>query len=315
MLPYRSIYKLAFLYSEAATDQIATNRAISTGVPEGTYDPSDLDDDFAGYRNKSVIEYLKDIRQVHYDRYVRHYLRQGHSQEEAEQMAEDKILEISKRQSNKSIESHKEFLKIMESMGLPSDATVVAPGAGSSDEQFIAPNYRWRGLEFQDNLVNISNQKNRQLGLPENTYQWSFLKQDPDKPLNEDWKDKINDLDIDGDGNIDGMYAKHACGGLTDGSLFKAVQKGLKFIFIATCCANRYTEVSWRVLEPKNDDGSLMSFDEYKKIAHLSQRQDDIGKRYVNLIDQFREYYLIRNGYNVERGRGNFGPYIKAVKK
>ena len=331
-----------------AVDPIATNRTKVESLPENFYSPEDIDLD--RYKEKTYELYYRDIYDAHFERYRRLFEKEAFEKykkfyeqqvlqsgtpvknldkirQEARRKAQDrvreeddlisakaerKIKEITSKQRNKSIHSHSEFLRLLKEMGVKPGDKVVAPGSGAGDEQVLAPDLNWRGLEYQQNLVDIANQRNKQMGLGSLTEQWSFLNIDPTMPLTENWQDNINTIS-DSSGKPIAIYAKHACGGLTDGSLFRAVQDKIPIIFLATCCANRYTEVSWRVLDPKNEDGTPMTFEEYKDLAYKSQdRQSQVGREFVDKIDSFREDFLRKHGYNVTRGTTSFGPYIKA---
>lgn len=329
-------YQIDLFYKLAAQDTIATNKTEMTSLPsEDYYSPSDSMEE---YRRKTRNLYYGDIKKAHFDRYVTLYTKelthalreelkrsnltpkqidQSLKQKESEiarlarEKAEEKIQQLVQKQSDKSHGSHAAFIEKLRELDIKPGEKIVAPGSGMGDEQVIARDLDWHGLEYQQNLVDLSTQRNKQLGIPSTTEQWSFLKVDPESELGENWEEKINTF-TDKAGNPTAMYAKHACGGLTDGSLFTAIKKRVPKIMLATCCANRYPEVSWRVLSPTKEDGSLMNFDEYKFVAYQSKKQDDTGKKYIDLIDSFREKLLKDNGYKVERGRTSYGPYIKA---
>ena len=308
---YGLLSKFASLEQQDAADQVATNRAKSTELPEGHFTPQDVD--IQSYLKKIINLYYRDVRQVHYEKLVKRFLKEGHPQKEAERLAEEKVWEISTRAANKAVESHKGFLSQMREMNIPPGSTVVAPGAGFAHEQVVDPSYNWVGLEYQKALADMATERNRQLGLSGQTKQWSFIDAEPEEELGENWRDKLRTI-TDESGNPIALYLKHACGGITDGSLYKAVEANVPYIFAATCCAFRYTEVSYRVLNPTNDDGSPMSFDEYRQLAKKSRKQDEVGKEYVKKIDDFRQKFLEDNGYSVERGEKEHGPYLMAKK-
>jgi hypothetical protein len=303
--------KLAWLNAEAV-DQVATNRVKSETLPPGHFTPEDVD--LQAYLNKVIELYYVDVKKVHYDKWYKRFLEQGYSEDEATQLAEQKILEISTRAANKAIDSHQEFLSHMRQMNIPPGSRVFAPGAGFAHEQVVDPSYQWVGLEYQKPLAEMATERNKQLGIPGETRHWSFIEGEPGETLGEEWADKLNTI-RDEEGNPVALYLKHACGGITDGSLKNAVDERIKYIFAATCCANRYIEVSYRVLNPTHDDGSPMSLEEYTKMAKRSKRQTEEGRALVNKIDDFRQKYLEDNGYTVERGEGKHGPYLKAWLK
>ena len=309
---YAEALNVNYLIKYAAVDPIATNRAKSTELPEGFFSPEDIAPE--NYMKKLWQLYYKDIKAYNFDKYVKHFMKEKKSEDEAKELAEQKVIKEVDKQTKKTMESHGEFVKKLREMNLDPSKTVVSPGSGAAHEHIIAPDIKWLGLEYQDNLVNMSNQRNEQIGIPSRSREWSLTKGNPEDALGEEWKDKINEV-VDENGNVEAIYAKHACGGLTDGAMYDAVNKGIPKMLLATCCANRYTELSWRVLEPKDSSGAIIPFEEYKKIAYRSKAQDDSGREAVDRIDGWREDYLKNHGYAVERGRVAFGPYIKAVKQ
>lgn len=306
---YGLLSRFASLDLGNAADQIATNRAKSTEIPGGYFTPQDVD--IQAYIKKIIELYYRDVKQVHYEKLIKRFMKEGYPPEKAEAMAEEKVWEISTRAANKAVESHKAFLNQMRQMNIPPGSTVVAPGAGFAHEQVVDPSYDWVGLEYQKALADMATERNKQLGISGKTKQWSFIEAEPEEKLGEGWKDKLRTITDDA-GNPTALYLKHACGGITDGSLYKAVEAKIPYIFAATCCAFRYPEVSFRVLNPTNDDGSPMSFDEYMRLAKKSRKQDETGKAYVKKIDNFRQKFLEDNGYTVERGESNHGPYLMA---
>jgi hypothetical protein len=309
---YTEALNVNYLIKCAATNPIATNITQQTELSSGFFSPEDVDPE--NYKNKLSKLYYNDIRNAHYNRLVTKLLKEEASEEKAKALADKKIEELVEKQVRKTMEGHKEFVSKLKEMNLSSGGTVVSPGSGFSHEQVIAPDLKWMGLEYQKNLVDMANQRNEQMGIAPKTKRWSLTKVDPGEKLGEDWNQKINEI-VDENGNIEALYAKHACGGLTDGAMYKAVSSMVPKIFLATCCANRYTELSWRILEPKNEDGTPMSEADYEKIAKKSKSQDLSGKEFVEKIDGWREDFLKRNGYEVERGMGSHGPYIKAILK
>jgi hypothetical protein len=309
---YTEAMNVNYLIKCAAVDPIATNKTTETDVPDGFFSPEDIAPE--NYMKKLWQLYYKDIRTFNFDNFVKSLMREGKSEAEAKELAEQKVIKQVDKSTKKTMESHGEFISKLREMKLDPSRGVVSPGSGAGHEQMMAPDINWLGLEYQSNLVNVSNQRNEQVGIPSRSREWSLTKGNPGDTLGEDWKEKINEV-VDENGNIEAMYAKHACGGLTDGAMYDAVNKGVPKMLLATCCANRYTELSWRVLHPKDNSGNPMSFEDYKKIANKSKAQDDSGKDAVDKIDSWREEYLKNHGYEVERGRTNFGPYIKAIRK
>ena len=248
---------------------------------------------------------------ANFEKFKNFSLRPGLSVEESEEKAKEKARKEAEKRVNKSISSYSEFLEKLKELNISPNETIIAPGAGVGNESVLAPEYNWRGLEYQPNSVSLYNSRNEQMGIPGRASVWSFLNVDPEEELGENWEGKINFFPKE-DANPAAMYAKHACGGLTDASMKEACKDRVPKILLATCCADRYTEVSWRVLNPVNDDGSPMSYESYKRLANLSKNQSQVGVDAVEKIDNFREKYLLGHGYNVERGRVSNGPYIKA---
>ncbi len=295
-----------------SADQIATNRAISKDIPEEHFTSQDVDPE--RYKEKIKNLFKRDIQAVHFDRYKKLYMKEGLPEQEAIEKANNKIDELSARSAEKSVSTHSSATALLEESGSQPGDLIVSPGSGVGHEQVIAPGYKWRGLEYQKNLVDMANQRNMQMGLLDsNSREWSLFKGDPDQELGSEWNEKLNSI-INEEGIPKVIYAKHACGGLTDGVMFEAANKGIKKMLFATCCANRYTELSWRVLEPKDQSGKPLTFEEYKKIANSSKKDGEEGKMAVSLIDGWREDFLKSRGYEVERGNKSFGPYILAKK-
>jgi hypothetical protein len=295
-----------------SADPIATNRAVSEEIPEGWFDPSDVNPEL--YKEKLVNLFKRDVFVANFERYKEFYLKKGMSESEAIAAAEKKIDEISRTRADKSVSSHSSATSVLKDIGAEKGDLIVSPGSGFGHEQIIAPEYKWRGLEYQKNLVDMANQRNVQMGLSDSSSrEWSLSSISPDQKFGEDWKDKLHSI-VDKDGVPKIVYAKHACGGLTDGVMFDASNKGVKKMLFATCCAHRYPDLSWRILEPRDKDGRPMSFEEYEKIAHSSKKQGAEGEAAVNMIDGWREEFLKNRGYKVKRGVKDFGPYIVAEK-
>lgn len=323
--------RIDFFYA-LAVDPIATNKTENSSLPENYFSPNDSLEE---YRKKLWKLYYKDIYKVHFDRLVKKNMKLGLSAEDAAHTALKEVEAITTKQCNKSLESHSDFLSHLIDMGVNPGDTVVAPGSGSGDEQVIAPQINWQGLEYQKNLVDLSNQRNQQMGLKGKTDEWSFLKVNPEESLGEEWKEKLNDFPKE-IANINAIYGKHACGGITDNALMQAIGRKIPIIFVATCCANRYMEASWRIFNSagvlplghfnfpskikdikKVQDyfvsGESMTYNQYVDLAHTSKRQDDLGKDCIDVIDQMRQDMLEKAGYNVKRGKSEkYGPYIKA---
>ena len=296
-----------------SADQVATNRAISKDIPEEHFTEQDVSPE--KYKEKIKALFRRDIHIKHFDRYKKLYMKEGLSEEEAIKKANEKVDEISANSAEKAVSSHSAATSMLEESGSEPGDLIVSPGSGVGHEQVVAPQYKWRGLEYQRNLVDMANQRNMQMGLIDsNSREWSILNVDVDQELGNDWSEKLNSI-VDKEGVPKVVYAKHACGGLTDGVMFDAANKGIKKMLFATCCANRYAELSWRVLNPKDESGKPLSFEEYNKIAKSSKKDGEEGKMAVDMIDGWREDFLKSRGYEVTRGRRGFGPYILAKKQ
>ena len=299
------ICKLANLFYKIAVDPVATNRTVSDKFPEGLFSSKDTPET---YLLKLIPLYSNDIRAVNFNKFKNFFLRKGLSEEEAVQETENKIRQIATKQAEKSVRSHMEFLK---HLNLPEGSEIISPGSGVGSENVIAPQYIWHGLEYQPNSVSLFNDRNRQMGLPGRAQVWSAFKGNPEDPIQEDLESSISDFP-EVTLNAKGLYAKHACGGVTDAAMMRACQNKVPEILLATCCANRYTEASFKILNPTNPNGSLMSYKDYDELARISKSQDEKGKEAVRVIDGFREKYLINQGYQVTRGETSYGPFIRA---
>tara|TARA_Y100000287_G_C14233655_1_gene363427 strand:- start:1460 stop:2479 length:1020 start_codon:yes stop_codon:yes gene_type:complete len=317
---YAEAYSALTLSKLAATDPVATNKTERDSIEGNYFDESDKD--LANYREKIWKLYFDDIYRVHFEKDKRKLIKedrnlpedQRRSEETIDELALENVKKRTSKAADKAIKSHSEFLSHLMTLEPSPEGIIVAPGSGFAHEQVISPDLNWSGLEYQKNLVDMANQRNKQMGVPSRSKQWSLLKEEtPGSPVGEDWQGKVNKLRSD-DGRVEAVYAKHACGGITDGAMFDAVNNDVPKIFLATCCAHRYTELSWRVLSPKDDSGRQLSYDEYEEIAKRSKRQDYLGEEAVEMIDDWREKYLEDNGYSVERGITSFGPFIKAKK-
>jgi hypothetical protein len=296
-----------------SADQVATNRAISSDIPEGHFTEEDVSPE--RYKEKIKVLFRRDVYIRHFDRYKKLYMKEGLSEEEAIKKANEKVDEISAHSAEKAVSGHTAATSLLEEYGSEPGDLIISPGSGVGHEQVVAPQYKWRGLEYQSPQVNMANQRNMQMGLIDsNSKEWSLLNVDVNEELGDDWTEKLNSI-IGEEGLPKVVYAKHACGGLTDGVMFDAANKGVKKMLFATCCANRYAELSWRVLSPKDESGKPLSFEEYNKIAKSSKKDGEEGKMAVDMIDGWREDFLKSRGYEVTRGRRGFGPYILAKKQ
>lgn len=317
---YISACQVSNLLKSAATDPVATNKTDKSSIQGGYFEKEDVD--VERYNQKIWGLYFDDIYKVHYEKDKKKLLAENRKLPPEQQASEDEISELAlesvKRRTtktaNKAIESHSTFVEELMRLKPSPEGLVVSPASGFAHEQIVAPDLNWKGLEYQQNLVDMANQRNQQMSLPTRSDQWSLLNLErPDDPIGEDWADRINTIKTD-DGEIEAIYAKHACGGLTDGAMFDAIKKDVPKIFLATCCAHRYTQLSWRILEPTDEAGNPLSFEEYNRVAKTSKRQDERGEAACELIDDWRQKYLEDNGYIVDRGTTNFGPFIRAKR-
>lgn len=290
----------------------------------------------AGWRHKDIlIEYIYKNYPEHYEEDKRNIalgnpISVNLTEEDISNISEDwfrleenieRCTFLSKRSAEKTINSHVFFVNKLIDMGIDPSAEIISPGSGFSHEQALFPDRKFRGLEYQEPLVDMANRRNSEMGIDNSTNErWSLTRFNPDEVLKknvpvlgEDWENMIETIH-DNSGNIGALYLKHACGGLTDGVLLNAVNMKIPFIFIATCCSDRYTEISWRVLSPKDENQRPMSFMDYSYIARRSQnKRSQEGIDMQLKIDKMRKEFLVENGYSVELGRSEeFGPYIKA---
>lgn len=310
---YISACQMAELIKNSAVNPIATNMTKRDSIPDDHFSSEDLSHE--NYKEKTWGLYFPDVYDAHYERYKRLYRKENPELEdyEIEDMALDKVKSLTDKAAAKMISSHTAFLNELKALDLSESDKIISPGSGFGHEQVLGAPLNFSGLEYQKALVDMSNQRNEQMGIPARSRQWSFLRDfDPTSgPVGDDWRDRINSIGDD----VDAIYAKHACGGLTDGTLYDAIKKGVKKIFLATCCAYRYTDVSYRVLSPKNEDESPMSLRDYTELARQSKRQGDKGKAACSRIDDWRVRLLEENGYHIERGETEHGPFIRAIKK
>jgi len=254
----------------------------------------------AEYLKQSIPGYMDDIRK----RYER----------EGKKVSEEKILAQAVKSATKAVESHKGFLEAFRKHIKPG-TKILAPASGIGHEQMIAPEYKWTGLEFQEASVDFAKQRNKMVSYENaQNYTWDFLKNmSPEQAMVEmgpDWEENLNDLNF---GNKEGdmpeaIYLKHACGGITDSAMKKAVEKKIPMIFIASCCAHRYMGVSHKIIAPH------MKFDDYISLTKRSQDKSkpDEAKKAVDEINELRRKYLESHGYHVEKGETAHGPYLIA---
>ena len=297
---------------KSAADQVATNRAISQEIPDNYFTPEDVD--LERYKEKLIVLFKRDIGASSFEKFKKRFMKEGKSEMEAIDAALKLIEDESRKAAEKSIRTHSIATSMLEESGSMPGELVISPGSGFAHEQVVSPKYRWRGLEYQTNLTNMANQRNMQMGIIDSkSREWSLLRGPVDDSIGNSWEENLNSI-IDEEGVPDTIYAKHACGGLTDGVMFDAANKGIKKMLFATCCAHRYPEVSWRILNPKDESGMPMDFESYRDIAYSSKKQGKEGMVFVDKIDGWREDFLKSRGYAVERGIKNFGPYILAKK-
>jgi len=201
----------------------------------------------------------------------------------------------SRRQAKKQENVHSFLLSVLGQYAKPGD-TVVSTGAGMCHEAAFAPQYLWECLEYQDALVNLARQRDRQLRLNAKSEQWSLFPGDVGRCQDRPCYEVLPELGILPEAQF--VYLKHFCGGGTDGTLYQAVRMKPRPIIVAmTCCADRYPGLSYAVLDPD------MTFEDYKKLVKLSQkRQSSKGMAAVERIDDMRQRFLRENGYVVERG-------------
>jgi len=293
-------------------DHVATNRTKSSHLPEDYFVSEDSDPE--RYREKLWPLYHRDIHNAHFERLKDKYKREGVEEEDAINLAEEQINKMTTKAANKAVDSHMSFIPELMSLEPDPNIPIVSPGSGFAHEQAVAPDLKWRGLEYQQNLVDMANERNEQLENPSKSEQWSVLHDvTPGDKLGAEWRSKIKTI-MGEDGQVDTVYAKHACGGLTDGVIYDAVKNNVPKLLLATCCAMRYPEISWRVLEPKDNEGKELTLSEYEDIAKESKRSGSRGSTACSLIDSWRQEYLEGKGYEVQRGETKFGPFIKAVK-
>lgn len=310
---------IALLIKEAASDPVATNKTKREEFEANTWSPKDKD--LLIYENTLWSQMFSDIYNAHFEKEKRKISTKFPDYEESkvEELAVQKVMSHVDKAVDKAVSGSQSFLEQMKDMGLAEGDKIISPGSGFANEQVVAPEYSWEGRDVQKNLVNLSNQRNQQMGLDSQNKEWSILqKMDSGKLALESSDNEISLDDFINKFEVKGakaLYAKHACGGITDGSLFNAVRENIPKILVATCCAHRLTDVSWRVLEPRNSSGDKLSFEEYEKIAKMSKNMQKIdGLRAHRQIDQWRKEFLERNGYTVTSGETSYGPYIKAVK-
>jgi len=279
---------------------IVTNPVRTTTINKG-----DMDERVIGnpeeYLKQMIPLYLRDIKKKYRDKNTK-------------DPDGSKALAEAVKQATKAAMGHKGFLEEMRKEIKPG-TRIVAPGAGLGHEQILAPEYVWTGLEFDPNRVDLANKQKELLGLRAKNYEWNFLKdlkniEETMTEMGPGWEEKLNDDLI---GNKHGempeaIYLKHACGGMTDGIMKKAIEKKIPYIFIASCCAHRYVGISHKIIAPH------MTFEEYKSLTKKSQDKNhpEEAKKAVDEINELRRKYLESHGYKVRKGDTNFGPYLIA---
>lgn len=135
---------------------------------------------------------------------------------------------------------------------------IVSVGSGMGHEQALSHDdldkkHNWTGLEYQQSLVDSANARNQDFGITNaDNQQWSVYDgsreelaglehQRASEMHPDDWEDRIGQLP-EGERKI--LYLKHACGGLTDAALKKAIEHGYHAVVAHTCCSNRYAGLS-----------------------------------------------------------------------
>jgi hypothetical protein len=285
--------RLAQLPKPKKDKQVATNM-----TERDTIDPS-LWDEEKGYRDFAHKLFMRDL----IDKY-----------------GEEKAQKVADKAVAKQISSHTFFSSMLDDY-VDKGGTVVSVGSGFGHEQAVNPNYKWLGLEFQKNLVSMANQRNSIMGLESDNQVWSAWEgefEEAKGELGEDWEEKLGELPY-----ANAVYLKHACGGLTDSSLYQAIKTGIPTIVIASCCAHRFQGISHKVLAPDWD------FADWEKLVKKSsKRQTKDGKihpegsKAVEKIDDLRQALLEKHGYVVSRGwqekdgeRTPAGSFIVAHKR
>lgn len=206
---------------------------------------------------------------------------------------EEKGWQKARAHAEKQVDTQLGLLGLLRQVVRPG-ATVVSVGAGFGDEAALAPEYKWVCLEYQKSLVSLASQRNTMMGLNAISKQWALFEGDVEQ-CQVECPQVLNRL-----GPIpraDALYAKHACGGITDGSIYQAVKLGVPVIVALTCCADRYPGLSHSVIAPH------VPFAEYKALVKKSsKRGTPEGDAAITTIDGLREAFLEHNGYQVERG-------------
>jgi hypothetical protein len=222
-----------------------------------------------------------------------------------------KLQKQAERQADKQEKNHGKLLEILRRY-VPIESLVVSPASGFLHEAHFAPEYRWLGLEYQENLVNKSNTTIRQ-----------FNELEAQKPLDEQniIHAEVQQWDVFSDPlpKGDAVYIKHFCGGGTDVTIQKAIEKNYKYIIIATCCTHRFTDKTYEYTFKGKIDK-----EDFEKLAHISTKKGtEEAKEAQQIIDREREKVLEDEGYNiVERGwfkdeRGDDMPnggYLVAIR-
>ena len=83
---YTEAMNVNYLIKCAAVDPIATNKTTESDVPEGFFSPEDIAPE--NYMKKLWQLYYKDIRTFNFDNFVKSFMREGKSEAEAKELAE-----------------------------------------------------------------------------------------------------------------------------------------------------------------------------------------------------------------------------------
>lgn len=215
--------------------------------------------------------------------------------------------------------------------GHPEGYHVVSPGSGMGHEQvFKHPDlalqpHRMVGLEFQNELTDLADHRNKGFGIHNaSNHQWSIY----DTSGLGDTKQQIAELDKIGHAPVDKVhpdwekrlavgynglpsgehnvgYAKHACGGLTDLTLKKAVDSNWDGFVAQTCCSHRYAGISHKII----GEHHKMPWEEWQKLVEASSHNEepDVARAAQLKIDELRKKYLEDHGYSV-RHEWTVGP-------
>jgi len=241
----------------------------------------------------------------------------------------------------------------------PQGHNLVGVGSGMGHEQtrgikhkeLEAKPHTQTGHDFLPQLIASANHRNKGFGVHNaSNHEWSAyhvgdkghehpegskerghaqvaevekLQSMPAEKAHHDHKDRIQkgmDGLPDGEHNIG--YAKHACGGVTDTGIKKAMQHGYHGFVANTCCSHRLTGVSheiiakhhgikWKQWEKlvktsgdlgspkKSSDKDTRTDEEVSKdFAHDQKR----SRKAQLAIDHYRKGYMEHHGYTVHQG-------------